>query len=468
MSKLFKGFFALVVVIALGALVGPFIVGFIVKKDVQAYQDQIPSNTGVKLSVQNYQRGWFSSTADMALSIDLNHNKQAVITQAPNQLNFTMKNTIHHGPIVFYKTNSGFHLKFAKAYLESTVSKPNIPLNLEASLEFTGNVLTELNADRVAQTISDNISIVIQGLSAQQTNSNKFTEINTAVKLNALDILDKSEAHLRVKNLSHDSKFTQGSHDFWKGYGVTTVASVLVDTKKNDKFELQGLALNQKSDITTDGRASMGFNANINSIKINSDDFGQQAMALSVNNMDAEILKALTEALDESDQAMMPFGKAYRLLLMFLSKGININVSKFDINTTLGRIQATANVDLPQKQTNIGMPTEVIERVQAEADIKMPRAIAESLMKMLLATQAISPGAAEAAAQHAPAQVQLWVDHGWFVVDGNYLRTKIRIHDSKIYLNDKIFEPVAASTIAKQEIAPKVAAPAATAITSGQ
>lgn len=452
----------LLLLIASVALFLPLILGFQIEKEVQHYQDRIAPNAGYNLVVNNYHRGWFRSTSDITLHIDMteankdiDHSKTHV--QLPDAVNIHFSNIIHHGPfIITKKTGSP---KLARAFIESTIVRPDIPIHFSAWWRFGGSMFTFANAEKIKIDISNGGSdgaLIIQGLDAQQSSKHDFTKLKTHFSLDGFDAYDQKEGQIKIQNVSHQSTFEKIEHGFWAGQGVTKMGSLKVQGGENKSFDMQGLVFSQSSGVDN-GRAKGSLELSINTINIDNKDYGKQEVALSIDNMDVEALNTLTQALEDPQSKQMPlllpFGKTFRAALAFLSKGVHVSLDKLDVNTQWGRVNADADISLAQSDINHGSIPEVINHIKAAANFVLPDQFVQEAFKsyVLLYTGSSdqTPTAAPSVdtTQATDQMLQQWLDTGWLIKDSDHYKLQLRVEKSQIFVNDKPFHMPAAPVI---------------------
>lgn len=450
MNKVLKFFIAPLLLIAIfGALIFPYILGYSLEKEVKSYGEQVPPHAGYSLDVKNYHRGWFRSTADITLHLDLTQKEQNKELKLPDFVNITFSNVVHHGPFIITKNTNEF--KFARAYIESTVSNPPVPVQFTALWKFGGSMKTLANAEKIAFTVNNGhgASVVIQGLDAKQLAKHDFNSVDTNFELEGFDAFDKTEGRLKVQNVSHTSSFERADFDFWVGRGETKIGNIKVDSIKNDSFEIQGLSLNQTSDIAN-GRAKGSIELTINSVSVNDKDYGKQVLSVSVDNLDVESLNQLTEALEQqqkSNMPLIPFGKTYRAMLVFLSKGLHMSIDKLDVNTIWGRLNADIDINLPESQTNLGTLEQVIDNIKAVANILVPNKLVEQMAIMWVKAQSEKPEETKVDATQINNTLQNWLNNGWLIKENDNFKLQLRVENSQILINDKPFVFPATPTV---------------------
>ncbi|MCW5589267.1 MAG: DUF945 family protein [Legionellales bacterium] len=87
---------ALLIVILIGLSLPP-LMGFIAEKDLNRFIAHLQKKLPYKITLQNYQQGWFSSTAQLSVRLPQTQPRK----DFPIDLQITM--SIHHGPIAFIR-----------------------------------------------------------------------------------------------------------------------------------------------------------------------------------------------------------------------------------------------------------------------------------------------------------------------------------------------------------------------------
>jgi len=385
-------------------------------------------------------------------------NKKDDDVKLPSAIDIHFSNIIHHGPIILTKKTNQF--KLARAFIESSIVKPDVPIHFSSLWKFGGNKLTLANAEKMKININgdNDTAVIIQGLDAKQMAKHDSNKLETHLVLAAFDAYDKTEGQLKIQNVSHDSSFKKVKFHFWSGHGETKIGSMKVNSSKNDNFEMQGFVLTQSADVDND-RAKGDMALSINSININNVDYGKQKISISIDNMDIAALNTLSEAVEEQRSKslpLLPFGRTYRALFAFLSKGAHLSLHEFDVNTKWGRVNADADIKIVQSTTNHGSFQEVMNNLKAAANILFPNQFVHEASKMYilmtapqneisLAKKADDPSIA------AEKLLQTWIDAGWLVKDSDNFKLQLRVENSEVFINNKLFRFPPAPTITSSQ-----------------
>lgn len=490
-----KKFSGLVVILATLVLGGYYGMGYVTErtltKDVNII-NQYYQPSGLYVDMQQYHRGWFTSTAQFKWNVHLPEHavtdSNGQTTQVPAQdYSVDMPLNIHHGPIIFADSTVKFGMGFASTKIampkqfedqfntlfavEST--RPQVDLSVFVSYlnrsRFDSNVppfkLIDKNGSGQLEWL---------GLDSSVTLSSNLKHISGNLKLQGINML-KGDTKATIGKIVGKYKIHKDSIGLYTGKMKFSFPSFLVSENNKTIFQLQSFDTEVSSDIST-GLFSSFFQVSLEKIMAADKTYGPGSLKVALKNLDADSLLKISAEVNKSQQGTEQERQQALFALMpelpkLFSKGAEFDISELSFVVPEGTIQGNMHIALPKD--NAANPFDMIKKVAGEGRLQLPAAVVKSMLQnsvrhQLMRKQALDHAIADKlhqaqtnAAQTTPApkaatppadieqQIQIQseqklsalVQAGVFVTSDSDYVTELKFEHGQLSVNGKPFNP---------------------------
>lgn len=491
-----KNWIGLSIVFLVIVLCGYYGMGVGTEKILKRNITVLNQSDGVTFSLQKYERGWFRSHANLRWTIAVPQDssdqplRRTVFTDK-KIYTFETPLEIYHGPMMWVNSR----LFFGLGYGHATVQIPTeLQKELNQTYKFTAKKLE--GSIHVLVNYLNKITVQFQVpqylLSAKQ--GNNFFE---CLGINIVASGDKQhlEGSMLLKGLSwyqepikgilgtvkakYDMK--QGLDGLYVGSSHFMLPSMVVFDKAQPIFRVTDVQADSSSDIQN-GLFNTTFSAKVNQLILKDKVYSQNSFDLSIQNLDAKVLAVMNQKFNELQHNNSDGQRILWALIpdlpAVLSKGAQLSIENFEINTLQGRIKTNLNLSLPtEKMTN---PLQLVQKLKGESHIRvskavlchwvekwMKKAVVAQAQKQSLAKEMQVPIATEASPVHhqaprlpsmttiehsdtiadtqiatkAAEKIQEWIHEGVLIEEGTDYVILLRLMDGKLFINEHLFNP---------------------------
>lgn len=375
-------------------------------------------DTGVKLSVENYRRGIFSSQLRYVL-----HN-EALGMQATGD-KVTSLITIDHGPFPLSQLTH-FNLLPAMATvhaeLENTpvintlfeLAKGKSPITSDTRIAYSGDISSVVDMLPLDHQQGE-YRLTFSGAKLTLGISHDMKDVRLDFNADGLDFADKTHSRFVLRGLAWNSDTRKNPFDFRLGTQSLAVKQLQVLTPQTGAVELEGITISSQTD-GKDNYLNGQADYRINALKIKGHDLGSGQLRMNVNNVDATVLKAFIDfynresinLLQQYEGTRQQLAKLVEQNTPLLLKGYpTLSIAPFSWKNSQGEASFSFNLDLQEAlQTGTAASpeqqlTQAIKRL--EAHLTIPEAMATEASAQLSQLQGASVQQAQAM---APQQVQ--------------------------------------------------------------
>ncbi|OUS30022.1 hypothetical protein A9Q98_05345 [Thalassotalea sp. 42_200_T64] len=368
-----------------GLLVAPYFSGQLAETELRNMVAKMQNIPDAVVTIENYHRGWFNSTADVVL----NYIQEIDSQVAPLEMKITSKQSMQHGPILSQSNGLGFGLIDIAYDFELTH-------NQDAALEFTHN----FTKDKLE-------SYMRIGYTGTMT---------SFISLQPVKIVS-DDGTFDIKALTFDSVFSRNGRlqmsGNWQGLDVTKLAQKLMSINeiqfsadqqvvRGDIFSYNALALGDSNfyinniemigataaesvtinDLTmqSSSHEENGFmyadvDINIDSIKAIGQEFNKFAYQLSFNKLDLDVYQEFQNLMidnngqQDPDMLMM---QMQAMLPKLLTSGPELKINKLGMQTAQGEIASQLNISFDQSVLDVDNPMTMFMALQADANGSAP------------------------------------------------------------------------------------------------
>lgn len=456
-----------ITLVALG--VAPYFVGNNVESNLNTAVDEINELAIYSAEVLSYQKGWFSTTAEVKLAIDfeaLSNAQSLDSADTPLNENPSVVATLvaHHGPVYF-----GDGIGLGRVHYTVSVDGDE----LRDYVQWDGQLPIYHNEGVVGLFGSVSYSDAIPALSAS-SEDDSFTVLFSGYTGEAVPDGDNTlytssgeslsmsadEFSMELSNLSMDMSYKGSFVEAFRGDLFESEFKALIERIKvtgieaNETVELANVALvtDTKIDESTN-TANIYVEYAIEKIVGPELEATDMALGLAINNLDIDFIKAYQEfsnsslliPSEEVPAKMMEFVEAN--LLSQLKAEPELNITKLKATVPEGSFTAHANTKLVGIDALPGTLEDVaywITHLLADAQITADKAFAQSMasgymMGQLLATpqaQNMTEEELQAAVeQQTPMMLSTFAQQGLIKETEAGYETKLELKEGKATVN---------------------------------
>lgn len=473
----------LVIILAVLILGGYYGMGVLTEKTIRKNVEVINQSNGLFAQIEQYNRSWFSSDAKIKWRL---HVPERVVTEngksqtvAAQDYQLEMPVKIHHGPFI-YADN---HLRFGMGYAETVFefpkqydqkfdeafskesTKPQLDLNI--FVNYLNKSTVELSLPTFKLISKDGTGhFDWKGMNSTTQMSSNMRKVEGDIVIDGMNIT-KDDTNVALGKVSSDFALHQTSAGLYLGDANFSLPSFEVMIKDKKMFEISDFSLSSDSDIQQN-LFNTHFNIAIKSIIANGLAYGPGDLEISLRNLDAVVLadinkqaNAMQNGTDaERQKAMMAMLPE---LPKLFSKGAEFEISKFNLKIPEGLVEGSLLVSLPKGDSS--NPFELIQKVQGNAKLKMPKAVVKQLIQQSVVQQMSKqpdlqqalvqqmqsaqpqqanqppPSQEQLAGMQADKQIETMVQNGLITAQGSDYVTEVNLEQGKFKVNGKPFDP---------------------------
>ncbi|MBI5612427.1 MAG: YdgA family protein [Gammaproteobacteria bacterium] len=446
------GLIVVVLLILVGALAGlPYWFGM---QAETAYNEVVQRITKAKdgevsIGQSQYERGWFSSTAEMTLTSNSLPISVAIVSK------------IHHGPFPQIEELS---FEPMMAFIKSQASIPDFktlpPIDGRTAIAFDGASRTQVT------------------LPAHKTpwGDVEWKPITGEIAISA--DRKKSKSSFLVPEISMTTPFgkptitklaiTVDEHEHASGASLVDF-NLTVDKLgmggDNPGSGMDGLRVAVKNDIGSGNLLAINFNTEVRAFRDGDVSHGPGALAVQLRKLDMAALSAYQTQMRELKKQKNPektgmasMGKFMELLANLAKKAPEFELSKFSLKTGGGEITGKAKFVLNGTDLNlVENPALFVTALQGDAEFKLPAGVvkqrAEKAIRTRLETyklegkltaaeaEKLTPERMTAIVEQAlPKEMQATAEGLWLVPDEADYKFTLAFQQGQLTVNGKPFD----------------------------
>jgi uncharacterized protein YdgA (DUF945 family) len=468
-----KKWLAVIVVLLLLILVlAPGGMGIIAQKRIKDLAQNWPANSPFSIKVLSYDRGWFSSTMQLDVTVtNPAHNPPVHVF---------VNESIVHGPVIISLSSRFIGIGQAYAHGEFVVPEDQQALfkqyidqtNLVTNclfLHLFGSVTVKLNVPEMTITnpADPQTKVIIEGLSTVAKISPRAAHISSQSVMQSLTWQDAASTMI-IDNLHGHSNLSKTVEGLWLGDINLDLDGLAYNSGSKTLFSLKNAEYKSTSK-EKDGLVSGNNHLSFESLTLQGSTYGPAEVAVNVQNVNAEPLaqlKRLAKVMQQQDGsglAAQYTKRTERLVLKTIARGMQLTVNPISMQTPNGEITGQLNISMPNLLDDASGKTikhphvtigQLIGGAQGSLQFSVPKVIVlNSLqntildnmkaMSQMLGNDASKDASLTAAAQQrASAQLQGWVAAGLLIENGTNYQFNAAYQQGKLLVNGKpIFNP---------------------------
>lgn len=276
------------ITVAIGC--GYFLTGKFINTNYYETIANINKQPNIKVSIVNYNRGFFTSNADLTVELGADNPSDAQV--------ITLKQVITHGPIIFANTQNGHRIKFLAAQINTTFGEPwskkleeftssKHALTITTLVKFSNQASTWFRLTNVDQTTPTQFHVAwdaIQGIIEHDFN---FAYYHGYITLPKLEV-ENPEWQFKLKNLvlnidSNDKDAAYTSSNTLSTENITYTKAA------KEVIRLEGISA-KLAFINKENNLALDLEAMVRESQIVDQHFKDDKITLQANNLNRETL----------------------------------------------------------------------------------------------------------------------------------------------------------------------------------
>lgn len=437
----------LVVLIAIIAALLPFGLGIAVQHKYSQVLQAWSHEDNVKLNLVSYHRGWFHS--DAVVQVTLTHPTLMQINKwlgndHTGPIQFTLNQRIDHGPLLRISSPEGKQrYLLGRAVVKSSMKTALGAIDTITFAEMDGSILSVVNApDLHLVNPAKGVSAKITDLTATFLLSSDLSQMFASIDA-PLTKIDTSDFLQQIHNLSEQFSLRKSPSGLFLGWRTTKIDNASWETADHSsKIQLTGLTMQSQSSEQS-AKMSYKLNTILNKLIFDSGSYGPQQIKLSITNLDVPTLLAIRKELTGitgaealSTTQLMRYNN---LFFMLLSKGLEFNIDKLNLDLPSGHFEASLHLALAPQATMATSIKSFLDYLQARAHIQMPAAMLtkwvmgfnQSTIGRMLVISGATPGSEQQVSQ----QIQQWVQKKWLIPEDDSYLSDISYKNKQFQVN---------------------------------
>lgn len=407
---------ALILVIGLGM---PFVIGVWIQKVYPKVFLKPQDVGGIQMSLIDYHRGLFSSTAKVAVTFSK--------ADANNRIVF--KQIIQHGPLVFER---GPHLALALA--TSTSDDPKFNATARTLWKLNKRIVSSIKIPTL-DVASAPIHISLKNLDMKIDYHSVRETLSAKTLIDSLEIQSNlpSPFTVMLKQISSIQDLNR-VHHIWYGSRSGTVADLNISSAQGPIAEIHNLSAHgqiledaDKTNIQLNYQTKNGLILNN---AIDSADF-----AFSINGLDSKALANLMEKLEAKKADANPNNTraVSDSALELIGKGVLIKLDRLSLVTKQGEAKAQGQVSLPP--LGAGNIFQLIGALKIDFALQIPQETLVLALSTYYQNDKTLP-ANTSPGDFAQQQVRQWIQDKILIPGSNgLLMMKVQFENAKLLLN---------------------------------
>lgn len=479
-----KKIIGLVTILAVALLGGYYITGVLTEKTLKKNIATINDPNGLGTNFTEYQRGWFKSTAvlDATLHIPARTVKNAqgqpeII--AEQNLHLPIPMTINHGPIII--ADDGIH--FGIGYARSVIT---IPADYQAQFDamfapssekpkFDISIFVNYLTRSTVQfgvppfkaiTKENNINFDWKGIESASVLSPNMDKLIGNLDFNGVHTFKAKEFDVDLGEVDIEYDMKKVASGIFLGPASFYLDSFVMTVKGEKTFQISDLSIKNDSGIK-DGLFYAKLDFSLDKIDSKEKSYGPGEFSITIKNLDAPALLKIHQQAMAMQQAEESQRQQYAMSMIpelpaLLSKGPELEVSKFEFTMPEGSIEGHLKFSIPKEENS--NPLQMMQKLEGDGKISMPVAVLKMLMtqsvkqklaaqpntEQALMEQLQKDGTASAdsaktteqqAATTVDSRIANLVKSGAIVQDGTNYLIEFELKEGKLTVNGKPFSP---------------------------
>lgn len=358
----------------------------------------------------HYQRGWLSAeqTVELELTDSLTWPYQAYLkfTDKPyHPIRVRYRNHIQHGPLPLL---GRFDLRPAKAHVEtelllSTDARKALrpffgnqpPIRIENRIAFSNDGHIRLSVPSVDyQEAISGVKVQWQGLRSAIDYAGDYNRYQVDGLLPGILLDAASKGSIGIGRIGLHTESQRGVAGLMLGKGQATLASLTV--KATEPTPFQGGVQQLRYAYQTQARGDFldsEVQLDLASLQLGRQPYGPAAMVFVARHLHAPTVARLEQmlstlqrqGLSSAEGENQAFAQFRRTGLPLLRHDPELELRKFDLRLPEGEVKLRGRLALKGfEDADIDQPLKLLDKISADADLKLPKKVVETYVRLLV------------------------------------------------------------------------------------
>ncbi len=404
-----KKLIGLVVILAALVLGGYYGMGLVTERTLKRNVDVINQSNGLFVDIEQYDRGWFTSTAilDWRLHIPerIVKDKNGQSTTLPAQDHkIQMPLTIYHGPIIVTDTGVRFGLGYAHSDLNMPVSyaskfaelyttessQPKLRLSMFVNYLNNSRLHIELPEFKLIAKEGGS-QFEWFGMDSDFSVSSNLKNVDGSITIDGVSLL-KNKIKGVLGKVTSNYALNQTTAGLYLGEADFSVPSIDVTENDQTLFKVEQFSARSNSNIES-GLFNSYFKTSVEKLNARGKAYGPALLEMSLKNLDAQMLASINEQVGKMQQGSDTERQQALFTLLpqlpkLFSKGAQFEISKLSFVMPEGAVEGDLLVSLPKGDA--GNPFQLLQKIQGHGKLKVPATVLKDFVMMSIKQKLIS------------------------------------------------------------------------------
>ncbi len=412
-----------VVAVLLLVIISPQFIGQLVENEHQSMLSNLNKQMVTVKSTQ-FNRTWFGGNAKTEVTVHANN-------PSIDDFSLTINENFSFGPVIFADDGIHLGLSYSEVTLdlglendEKATAFLNNNIHLTWLLTFSRHVKTYIKVDEYQSDLGYK-KVVVKPAVGQFTMT-ADNRLYGDFSWQGLNVVDDNEITLQGVSFVIDQKLIRGT--YLSGDAVTTgdfslaIEQVqLAEPNQAAALKLKGISIKATAS-EIENLLQLGLNYHIASLDLDDQHFEQANLAIQLERLDIETMQAFSKIAstleDKNKHSQEVMEKLMALGSKLIAKEPRLTIQDASVLTPQGKIEMTATAQFDQTQFD-------------------PQNMMTAMMALQVNARATAPVAffADGAKKQA---VDMYLQQGLLIKDGELLKTQLSFKAGKLTVNDKV------------------------------
>ena len=405
------------------AIVSPKFIGQIVETEHQSMLENINEQV-VTVKSKNFTRSWFGAKATTEIIVHLNN-------PALDDFSLTINENLSFGPVIFAEDGIHFGLSYSDIKLDLGLENDekaneflNNNIHLSWLLSFASNVTTYIAIDEYVSDL-DYKKVIISPASGQFTmtaNNRLYGDFNWQ----GITLSDNNDVILKDLSFALDQELIRGSYADGDAVSTGTFSLMIdeleiVETNNKPVANFKGISFSTTAKEIAE-MLQIGLNYHVNSFDVDGQHFEQANIAIKLEKLDIETMQAFSKIAskldDKKEQSQIVLNELTALAGRLIAKEPVLKIEDVSVLTPQGKIVMLATAQFDKNKFDAQNMMTAMVALQVNGQVTAPVAFfAEGVKKNA---------------------VDMYLQQGLLIQEGEQLKSKITFKDGKLTINDNV------------------------------
>ena len=375
---------SLVAVVVAISLVLPLSYGIIAERKCRKLLATANHSDLVAFKLKSYRRGWFSSKAELEVSLD----NLGIVN--PKTLPI-IKAKIYHGPAYL----DWVRVKLLQAAIDVTVMMDEYSFGksevAKARIEFTfdGKTQVFLSSSEFNYQF-DRCRILWKGLEIEAELFDSCNDVCIRVTLNSLSLVGDKFSY-EMEGFDSFERFIKYDDLIWLGEKKVGIERLAIRNKKNKPYFFEGVSFQLLTSIDHENLGDLTFNFDTTSAILGESEYRKNSLDLELTKFKLSSLNKIQQAIRLSNIFKSVTSAAFELGVAALDGRGKLEIHNFHSVTPWGELSLAMTISLLKRDELPGEWLEIVTDSTVDADIKAERPLVLKLLTKFYKISAKSP-----------------------------------------------------------------------------